>query len=97
MVLAPAMASAQPISPAQPEPVADPRSLVAVDLTINRRPRHLAVDPRTTLLDALREHLGLTGAKKGCDHGQCGACTVLIDEYPRARLPDPRRRGARAR
>jgi xanthine dehydrogenase YagT iron-sulfur-binding subunit len=52
---------------------------VTVGLQINGRPYSLALDPRTTLLDALREHLALTGPKKGCDHGQCGACTVLIE------------------
>ena len=48
-------------------------------LTVNGSGHDVDLDPRTTLLDALREHLGLTGAKKGCDHGQCGACTVLLD------------------
>jgi xanthine dehydrogenase YagT iron-sulfur-binding subunit len=50
-----------------------------VTLTINTEQRSLEVEPRVTLLDALRERLALPGAKKGCDHGQCGACTVLID------------------
>jgi xanthine dehydrogenase YagT iron-sulfur-binding subunit len=56
-----------------------PLLLVKVELQINGHPYSLALDPRTTLLDALREHLALTGSKKGCDHGQCGACTVLIE------------------
>ena len=50
-----------------------------VSFNVNGRPRELELDTRTTLLDALREHLHLTGTKKGCDHGQCGACTVLIE------------------
>ena len=54
-------------------------STIGVGLFINGKPFHLAVEPWTSLLDALREQLHLTGTKKGCDHGQCGACTVLVD------------------
>jgi xanthine dehydrogenase YagT iron-sulfur-binding subunit len=50
-----------------------------IALRINGEEHRLTVDTRTTLLDLLREQLGLTGAKKGCDHGQCGACTILLD------------------
>jgi len=66
-------------SQAATAPPANNRDRFKTSLRINGRPHQLSLDVRTTLLDALREHVGLTGSKKGCDHGQCGACTVLVD------------------
>jgi len=77
-----AAAAAIVVSPmlanADPAPKVDPNA-IPVALIVNGTRHDLRLDPRTTLLDALREHLDLTGTKKGCDQGACGACTVLID------------------
>lgn len=65
---------------AQAAPAAGrPAVLTKVAITVNGKPAEIEIDARTTLLDVLREHLKLTGTKKGCDHGQCGACTVISE------------------
>jgi xanthine dehydrogenase YagT iron-sulfur-binding subunit len=74
-----AAATAMPLMARAQAPSADAPVLSSVTLNVNGKPRPLKLDTRTTLLDALREHLQLTGTKKGCDHGQCGACTVIVD------------------
>jgi xanthine dehydrogenase YagT iron-sulfur-binding subunit len=70
-----------PAFPAVAVPAVDPpgEHLIEVMLTVNRHAERLRIDPRVTLLDALRDRLHLTGTKKGCDRGQCGACTVHVD------------------
>jgi xanthine dehydrogenase YagT iron-sulfur-binding subunit len=68
----PRIASAQP-------PAANAPAMLPLSITINKQPHQLTIDTRTSLLDLLRENLDLTGSKKGCDHGQCGACTVIVD------------------
>lgn len=79
----PAVGELQPAAFREAEPatsaMATPPTPVDIVLRVNQTKQRLSLDPRTTLLDALREHLHLTGSKKGCELGQCGACTVLID------------------
>ncbi|GJH30055.1 aldehyde dehydrogenase iron-sulfur subunit [Caballeronia novacaledonica] len=74
-LIAPEAARAEGCTPEEPAL----RQSAKVSLTVNGKLHELELDTRTTLLDALREHLHLTGTKKGCDHGQCGACTVLLN------------------
>ena len=84
--LASLIATTGPVSTAFGQPVmkdqgstSDSKDAIPVSLRVNGKKHDLRIDPRTSLLDCLREHLHLTGSKKGCDHGQCGACTVHIN------------------
>jgi xanthine dehydrogenase YagT iron-sulfur-binding subunit len=78
VALAPGLAQSMKAADAQ-TPVTSGETSISVKLRVNGTEHTLQLDPRVTLLDALREYLGLTGSKKGCDHGQCGACTVLVN------------------
>lgn len=77
-VSAAALAAPVALGATEPHPIPSP-SIPPLSLKVNGQAYELELDTRTTLLDALREHLHLTGTKKGCDHGQCGACTVIVD------------------
>jgi xanthine dehydrogenase YagT iron-sulfur-binding subunit len=79
MTLGPRLISVSSAAPAEKPAGVAAENAVDVHLKVNGKDYALKLDPRTTLLDALREHLHLTGSKKGCDHGQCGACTVHIN------------------
>jgi len=75
----PLLAAAAPVVASEHESEVGQRSAAPITLNVNGQDHHLNIDPRTTLLDCLRENLNLTGTKKGCDHGQCGACTVHVN------------------
>jgi xanthine dehydrogenase YagT iron-sulfur-binding subunit len=75
----PGLASAQTAALPTPPAAVQPPVMAKFSLKVNGKTQQMDVDTRTTLLDVLREHLHMTGTKKGCDHGQCGACTVIVD------------------
>ena len=74
-----AATSIPPVALAQNAPAAAASRKIPVSFKVNGRAQSLSLDPRVTLLDVMREHLQLTGSKKGCDHGQCGACTMIVN------------------